>query len=100
MNDPRTDAVVAAVEARYPGARTQIALDPHPDSARIPILTILLDADRDRRREAQRFALELARKTFAGEDLPFVVNCVTPETEARYQRDVAEALAQEAAERR
>lgn len=100
MSEPRTDAVIAAVEAQFPGARVQVALDPHPEVARIPIFTILLDADRHRRREAQRFALELARKTFAGEDLPFVVTCVTPETEARYQRDAAEALAQEAAERR
>jgi hypothetical protein len=50
MSDARIAAVVAAVEQRFPGARVKIALDPDPLVVRIPIFTILLDADRERLR--------------------------------------------------
>lgn len=100
MNDSRIAAVVAAVEQRFAGARVQIALDPDPLVVRIPIFTILLDADRARLREAQQFALDLTLRTFPGEPVPYLVTAVTPETEARYQREVAEELAQEAAAKR
>lgn len=93
MNDPRTGEVIAAVEARFPGSQVRLGLDPDPLVARIPIFTILLDAELEQRREAADFALELARRTFPADSVPFVVVCVTRETEARYQRDVAELLA-------
>lgn len=99
MSDPRINTVVAAVEKRFPGARVQVALDPDPLVVRIPIFTILLDADRERLREVEQFALDLTFRTFPGEPVPYLVSAVTPETEARYQRDVAEALAQDAATR-
>ncbi len=97
MNDGRLQTIIAAVEARFPGARVEIGLDPWPGTARIPVFTILLDADLDTRRAAQAFALQLGLDAFGREDLPYVVSAVTPETWARYQRDAAEALAQEAA---
>ena len=100
MSDPRVDAVVSAVEGRFPGARVQIALDPDPRVARIPIFTILLDAERERLREVEQFALDLTFQTFPGEPVPYGGTSGTPETEARYQREVAEELAQEAAAKR
>jgi hypothetical protein len=97
MNDPRVDAVVAAVESQFPGAQVQLAFDPHPYTARMLMFTILLDTDRERLREAERFALDLTFRTFPGEPVPYIVVAVTPETEAEYQRDAAEELAQQAA---
>jgi hypothetical protein len=97
MNDDRLDPIIAAVKVRYPGARVEYGLDPAPYTARIPVFQILLDADADLRHEAAGFALQLGIATFGREDLPYVVSCVTPETWARYCRDVAAELAQEAA---
>ena len=96
MDDPRVNTVIAAVEARFPGARVQLAMDPFPLSVRVPNFTILLDAELELRRQVQDFALDLTFELFAGEPVPYFVACVTPETEARYQRDVAEEFAQEA----
>jgi len=96
MNDERLQTIVAAVKARYPGATIEIGLDPAPYTVRIPVFQILLDADLDRRREAQAFALQLGIATFGYEDLPYMVSCVTPETWAEYCRDVAAELAQSA----
>jgi hypothetical protein len=100
MSDPRVCEVASAVERRFPGARVQIALDPDPLVVRIPIFTILLDADRERLRDAKRFALDLTFRTFPGQSVPYLVRAVTPETEARYQREVAKELAQAAASKR
>lgn len=97
MNDERLQTIIAAVEARFPGARVELGLDPWPGTARIPVFTILLDADVDTRHAAQALALQMGLEAFGREELPYVVSAVTPQTWAEYKRDVAEALAQEAA---
>ncbi len=94
MTDERTEGVIAEVVARYPGAIVKVALDPDPDTMRVAIFKILLDADLPRRREAEDFALALTFEKFKGEPVPYFVVSVTPATEAQYQRDVAEALGQ------
>ena len=94
MSDERLDTIVAAVAERFPGARIEYGLNPAPYTVRIPVFQILLDADLDRRREAEAFALQLGIAMFGYEDLPYIVSCVTPETWAKYCRDVAAELAQ------
>jgi len=96
VNDARTDAVIAAVVARYPGARVTVELDPDPDTARIPVFTIILDADRDRLHEAEQFAIDLSFQTFKDEEMPYFIVATTPERAAKYRRDVAAALQQRA----
>jgi hypothetical protein len=96
MTDARADVVIAAIVARYPGARVTVELDPDPDTMRVPVFTILLDADRDRLQEAEQFAIDLLFATFKDEDVPYFVIAVTPERAAKYRRDVAAALEQRA----
>ena len=63
MNDPRADAVIAAVSARYPDARVSVVPPTDPDEIQIPDLLVVIDAEGtedsvfDRRREIERFAL-------------------------------------------
>jgi hypothetical protein len=96
VNDPRTDAIIAAVVARYPGARITVELDPDPDTMRIPVFAIILDGDRDRLHAAEQFAIDLSFETFKDEEIPFFIVATTPEREAKYRRDVAAALQQRA----
>ena len=97
MSDERLDSIITAVKSRFPGARVEYGLDPAPETVRIPVFQILLDADLDRRREAEALALQLGIAAFGEGELPYVVSCETPETWARYCRDVAAELAQESA---
>jgi hypothetical protein len=96
MKDDRTEAVIAAVVARFPGARVDVARSPNPESAPIPNFVIVWDADRDRLREARDFALERTFAAFRGEPVPYFVVAVTPQTEEQYQRETAAELAQRA----
>lgn len=76
MNDPRTDAVIAAVMARYPDARIRIVPPMDPDSIQIPDFLVILDVSRDELRVAEDYALQLTFAAFPGADLPYVVGAL------------------------
>ena len=84
MNDPRADMVIAAVAARYPEARISVVPRMDPDSIQIPDLLIVLDADIERRREVERFALEQTRAAFTDGSMPWVVGACDPATAEEY----------------
>jgi len=73
-----------------------VELDPDPDTASIPVFAIILDADRDRLREAQQFAIDLSFETFKDEEVPYFAVATTTARAAKYRRDVAAALKQRA----
>ena len=90
MNDPRADAVVAAVTARYPDARISVVPPMDPDEIQIPDLLIVIpaeateDATFARRREVERFALAETGAAFTDGSMPWVVMVLDPATAEEY----------------
>jgi hypothetical protein len=84
MTDPRVDAIVAAVAARYPTASIEIRPCPDSESFQIPDFLVILDASRAELRAAEDYALELVRVAFPGQDVPFSVGALTPRRAEEY----------------
>jgi hypothetical protein len=85
MTEPRTDAVLAAIAARYPWTRIEIRPNSDPGTAEdMPDHIYILDVPADRGYEIGGFALDVAFAVFADGPLPFLIGTVDPEQSARH----------------
>lgn len=78
MTDERPSRVIAAIRARYPGARVEFVPCPDPAAALFPFLLIVLDAAREARWEAESRSIDLARAEYPGEPVPFAIVALHP----------------------
>jgi hypothetical protein len=79
MTDPRMNAVLAAVTARFPGTRIEVRPNPDPATATgMPDFAFILDVPPERGYEVSKFALEVAFAVFGDEPIPFLVGTVDP----------------------
>ena len=84
MTDGRTQAVIDAVMARYPGATISMVPRMDPDSIQIPDFLVVLDAEFSKLREVENYGLELTFAAFPGEPVPHNVLVLDPATAAEY----------------
>lgn len=96
MRDLRTDSVIAAILARYPGTRVEVRPNPAPGMPTIPDHIVVLDVPDANVVEVRGFALDIAFAAFGDDPLPFLIGAVDVEQSARYYpaRPVAPQLAQ------
>ena len=99
MTDPRTDAVIAAVCARFSGARVVVQERADPGSVPVPDFLIVLDAPRSRLHEAEDFAIERILAAFPGLPMPYAVGAADPATAEEYLRGPQDVEALAAASR-
>ena len=90
MNDPRADAVVAAVAARFPESRISFVPPTDPDELQIPDLLIVVDVEGsedaafDRRREIETFAVAATRAAYTDVPMPWWVIVLAPTQAEEY----------------
>ena len=88
MSDPRVESMIAAVTSRYPAARVEIH-PPFPEEIQVPIFLIVLDADLDTRRDAERLAFERMKALWPGEPTPMMVGAAESQRAAEFAQDRA-----------
>src|SRR5206468_3531411 len=92
MSDPRRDAVIAAIGARYPSARIEVRPNRAPETAAdIPDCVMVLDMEAGRELEVHEFALDVAFAVYGDALVPFHVCVVDAEQSDRYYPRAAAA---------
>lgn len=99
MIDPRTRSVIAAISDRYPETRISVVPSPDPDSIPIPDLLIVWEADFERLREVENYAIERTLAACAGEPIPHNCLALNPATAEEYLRGPPDVEALAAASR-